>query len=172
MEKLNNYMAECGLFNLDVLVQQLIAENQPLTKVFGSGIHGKVYEIDDNYVIKVGKRIDKEYRIAKELYEAGIPVPKPIGVFDVEVEHSYGKVRVEKGFVMELVRNDMCRLEKEDKLRRRYKLELKKCRKLGFIPRDYYWPECFGGKRHNILYNEKQDKIYLIDFGAWRKKER
>lgn len=158
----------------DDIVRRLIRENEPLTEIVGSGADGYVYKINNNYAVKVlswnyeGRGVDYEYDVAQELYRFGVSVPKPIGVFDVKTKTS-GKTRNEKGFVMEFVHGTKSSdsNKKNLELELEYKKEIKKCKKAGFVPKDTEWNEWAG---HNVLYDEKQDKIYLVDLIRWRKK--
>lgn len=170
MEELNNYMAGQGIVLEEVIIKGLIEGNQPLTEIVDSGSCSEVYKLTDDYVVKIGRSVNHEYLIAKGLYNADVSVPKPIGVFDVKVNPSKnykGGIKA-KGFVMEFVHDDKENLEisKRCEIEQRFVQELKKCRKLGFVPSDIEW---YGLSRHNVLYDKKQDKLYLIDFELWEK---
>lgn len=176
--------AHPGSISLEqIMCYELIQENQPLTEVIGDGGYSRVYKLTDDYVVKVmfddghrDRNRDYEYIIANELYEAGISVPKPVGLFDVKVVRAhYGRIFMEeggfvleRGFVMDRVRDDKVEcFDKGRELGQRLDRELTKCEELSFIPHDNCW---YGRGGHNVLYDKKQDKLYLIDFGLWERK--
>lgn len=175
MEELTACLTERDNLDLEqIIVQELIQENQPLTEIVGTpGAHGKVYRLTDNYVVKVlwdrahiKKGVEHEFFIACELCGEGISVPKPIGLFDVEVKEG-SSIYNRKGFVMAFVPDSNVYGYKKCVLKRRLNRELRKCKRLGFDPLD---PPNFVLGKHNVLYDKKQDKLYLIDFYHWQRK--
>ncbi|MBR9682918.1 hypothetical protein GOV03_00050 [Candidatus Woesearchaeota archaeon] len=156
------------------LVQGLIEAKQPFWESMKHGGYAEVFGLGENYVVKVlfqqykNRGIDYEFEIAQELYAAGISVPRPIGLFDAEVNRE-GIVKTEKGFVMErLLDVASCGEDgnKNRELGRRLEGLLKQCCELGFFPIDHHWTE-WGG--HNVAYNPEEDQLYLFDFDQWER---
>jgi hypothetical protein len=142
----------------------------------GSGAHSNVYGLSSDHVIKLpflkeGLSIIRELIISSHLYEDGVSVPKPEGIFKIAISKEdqfqlRELVNVEKaGFVMERIHGEVIdstmHHHKAD-LSRVIELmvaELAKCEKLGYVFNDT--------GPHNAIYDAGHDRIYLIDFGSW-----
>lgn len=152
----------------------------------GRGSGGPVYHIGDNKVAKFewdtgffgpisskGKQIQREYEIARELYEGGVSVPEPFGVFSLPQpkEVDWGILPGWMGlnrypaFVMRYIDNMRFKnwgaINVWDRMERLRNVELEKARALGFIPADC--DLC------NVLLDNDMSHVYLIDFTHWRK---
>ena len=135
----------------------------------GWGAHGEVYRISDRHVAKIDYHefslgtLEKELEISRELFNGGISVPRPEGIFSVKISKYFSLIN---GFVMEYIRG-----KEGDKVRNKYmdhvtgliNIEIEKVIKLGFCPLD------FG--LHNSIYVPKEDRVYLIDFAFWKQPE-
>ena len=133
----------------------------------GRGALGEVYGLSDRHVIKLpylkrGLYLLRELVILLHLYENGVSVPKPEGIFKIAVNkkdrsHLRRLVNVEKaGLVMERVHGEEPYSANAIEL---MGVELDKCRRLGYI--------CIDAGRSNAIYDTDHDKVYLIDFGSW-----
>lgn len=100
-----------------------------------------------------------EYKIQKFLYENGVNVPHPKGVFKVNLETILERPTL--GFVMEYIKNGQLISKVEDsneriKAERYAERELKKAKALGVHRHK-------KDEKYNIMWDGK--KAYLIDFG-------
>ena len=142
-----------------------------LTNRVNQGMSSAVYRVPNtNHVAKVRDDGDStalyyELEIARRLHNAGIKVPKPIGLTKVLVLDGGKKVE-RPAFIQEEIEGtnvddmhlfDFSLAHHADNLRRR---EIKKARELGFIPGDAI---AIG----NAIYNEEENITYLIDFEDW-----
>ena len=139
------------------------------------GNDGILYKISDEHAAKIAypgnsfQPIAKEHDISKILYENGISVPKPEGIFDVKINNNS-----HKAFVMQYVKGatmkellESRRLQNELGLdfddvidmQKQYCDELGKARNLGFCSGDASFINC--------LCSPKEKKAYLIDFAHW-----
>lgn len=155
-----------------------------ITPRLGSGQQGRVYAISKGHVAKVQKRkfhptgdpesLQKEYENAQDLYREGISVPKPEGIFPVQIrwlETGFGLLYPEKeAFVMERIRgrtmDSIMEANLYNKVEDLYLAELEKCAAAGFSMPDHTLTRFFGHRYKNAIYNQDQGKgkIYLIDF--------
>jgi len=147
-----------------------------------------VYAISPNHVAKAqgfyallvnleGKvhALRAEYCIADKLYDAGISVPKPEGVFlvslntsksfDEEMKHRSVHETV-PAFVMEWLKDTILVEEIKSSSEKEFaellrEKELSKARAIGFYSYDAHW--------HNALWDKEKEKVYLIDFERWRR---
>jgi hypothetical protein len=139
-------------------------------RVNNGGSNSVVYFISDNRVVKVDRNknwnfIPAEFEIQKELYGKGYPVPRPYGIFPVETpKGDFGVNGPEKGLFMERIHgNNLDELAGASKFYPEAreivrKIELNEGIKISW---DY------GLHPRNIMYDEKNDRIVLIDFGNW-----
>lgn len=169
------------------------------TRFLGRGAHGRVYAINAGLNLAAKVWIDPfipqrnlfssthipaaehEYMIARELYDAGISVPKPEGVYALTLpcllplrarissfvfrRHLPDDYRV-PAFVMERIHGKAYHKlsEKEkSKARELHLLEMEKVSATGITPSDQ-------SIAHNCLYRIDDDKVFLLDFGGWCKK--
>ena len=157
MEKLNRFPQEAEVF----------------TPLIGKGQFASVYAITDNHVAKVYnwpylgdnlRDMQEEYENTREAWRAGISVPKPEGVFEVDIrwwKTAFGLFFPKrKAFVMEWihgVRADDKGLDKGHGKRARelFHKEVEKCESLGFFSGDF--------RLNNAIYVPYEKKIYLID---------
>ena len=147
----------CDRFTLDSQLFKI--DEGTLAKVYLEGINGDSAGAE--------RKAQHDYGIAKLLYDKGVSVPKPEGVFIVPIE--MGSDKRCPSFVMEYVQGYTLReLEgtefrhRVDGLAQRAKDEIGKAERLGFTPKDL----CGG-----ILWNPQNDKVYLIDFTQWKSGE-
>ena len=103
-----------------------------------------------------------EYEIQKELYESGISVPKPFGVYSIKNTEDSNYY---PGFIMRYIPGKNLwelPISFREKIYGLRDLELNKARDLGFKPgRDI---------KYNFIWVPEEEKVYLIDFNFWRKK--
>jgi len=144
-------------------------QEYPFLKYLDRGSYGEVYRISDTHVAKVEKfhdinSLEEEFDIAKELYEKGISVPKPEGIFPVGMS----KTKMQ-GFVMEYIYgktfDEVYQRDEElfyqvKKLREK---EINKVKDLGFYPKDFL-------NNKNNIWQPDEEKVYLIDFGRWERR--
>ena len=116
--------------------------------------------------------LQKEYDICSHLYENGVSVPKPQGVYLTSIdfmspEHKkWYSVSKPAALIMEYIDG----LSKEESFTPRQKQrglelaerEMKKVKKLDCTPVDVG----FG----NFIYQPEQNRVVLIDFGFWERK--
>jgi hypothetical protein len=153
-----------------------------------SGADGPVYRIDGNKVAKfewnrelsdlffkvgrTGEKVLREYEISKTLYDAGISVPKPEGVFMIAPPKNedwglFGFPKRFPAFVCQYIDGGIptAKYLKPEEQRLIDKLvgeERRKVRKLGLNVED-------GDGWENTLWVPQEQKIYLIDFSRWSK---
>ena len=137
-----------------------------LPEKIGHGKRSIIFQISDNYVAKTSipindiklKNLEKEFEIAKFLFENGASVPKPEGIFFME----YNKFFL-KSFIMEYIegKNGLEISTKEffyvSKL---WHKEVERAKDLGFITYD-------SSHLGNFIWSPKREKVYLIDFEMW-----
>ncbi|MDO8516938.1 MAG: hypothetical protein Q7S33_02330 [Nanoarchaeota archaeon] len=144
----------------------------------------EVYQISDNHIAKTSKlmsnkfieHLKREYRITKELYEQGINVPKPEGIFNVNLTffdsvHKDYVSFTKPTLVMEYISGKSFEQvsaetgSQIDEMNKLWKLafeEINKAEKLGFVPVDS--GEVNDG---NQIWCPERNKVYLIDFEYW-----
>lgn len=124
-------------------------------KYIGGGAYGQVYESNDpNIVIKKGIIGEDEVRIANKLKDIGYQnSPKIVAVGD-------RKIAMEKisGLPLKRVAKDKQQLIKSKVLE-----AAKQLGELGISHNDLHWG--------NFIYNEDEDKVYIIDYGLAEDKE-
>ena len=157
---------------------------QPLSL---SGADGPVYRISEDKVAKfgwangnweslvyavspVGEVVQKEYEICKALYEKGVSVPQPYGVFRLkqpaDEAWSLGIFPTRfPAFIMEYLdggvpNSKYLKPEAIGKVEELVKIERDKVRDLGFITSDAMGWE-------NTIWVPSKEKIFLIDFSRW-----
>lgn len=167
---------------------------QFLTPQLGKGYNGAVYGISKEYVAKVsihvlqiglnsgrrqalndigcaiGRRLLEEYNIAADLYNAEIAVPKPKGVYRVEIrwfETAFGLFFPEKlAFVMERIHGVQANKTQGD-LRKRveelHRLELKKCHERGFYSAKHF-------SLNDVMYDFNGNRVLFVDVGHFERK--
>lgn len=111
--------------------------------------------------------LEKEYKIARELFEGGVSVPKPEGLFGVRADGlnliSMQSRKLIPAFVMGYVEAAEKMSFDEQAIRRDLAdREGAKAIALGWNPPfDVYW---------NALYVPQERRVYLSDFVLWTKK--
>ncbi len=139
------------------------------------GADGLVYRLGQDKVAKFekgkgffttlsrqGQGIKHEYNVAKFLYENGVSVPRPIGIFDLKIPH---KERVSllfrrfPAFVMEYIPESRCFMDSQEQIfvKGLIQTEVKKAADLGVFLSDIQG-------HHNTLYVRERQKVYLVDF--------
>ncbi len=107
-----------------------------------------------------------EYEKGKFLYENGVSVPKPEGVYRVKNENG----NLVPAYVMENMSGyvELAELkgEEEENVKKLRDIELDKVKKLGYQPDDA------TRNSRNVLWNREKDKVCLIDFETWYKLNR
>ncbi len=133
-------------------------------KVIGSTDNSTVLALSQNYVAKVpvspSYYLNHEYQIQLALYEAQLPVPRPLGIFRFHQDKHLDEYGV--GLIMQRL-HGTCGDQTSGKTREIVEDALEKqighCVKLGFEP--------FDPGLHNCIWNEQEEKLYLIDFDSW-----
>ena len=135
------------------------------------GREAEVYRISDKHVAKVpldhrfspDKDLTHELGIAEELFKNKISVPKPEGIFPINLMNN-----VRNGFIMEFIDGKLgSKLTEINEIQHVKSLlyrEIGKVRDLGFNPKDY-------SHSKNYIWKPQENKIYLIDFTGWKKNE-
>ncbi len=164
-----------------------LAEQDMVPKFIRGGSTGRVYQVSQSadLVAKVPlleEDLDAVVRdcfIAQRLFESGISVPQPKGMYDLRWDgrtkelHRQNKDsmwyldhNILPGFVMERIRGfrldefaEIAEVEEYGRAVELRDLELIRARERGFCPIDV------GSE--NVLYIPNQDKIVLIDFECW-----
>jgi hypothetical protein len=118
-------------------------------------------------LIGVGEMLKKEYEIQEAIYDAGYPVPKPYGIFPVATSggRDFYVKKKQNGFFMERVHGEDLWSDPESrsaKMNEASDIVKSINENLGIM---------IGGKYQlyprNVLYNKKNSRIVLIDFGNW-----
>ena len=159
--------------------------SHPLAK----GGNGIVFPISRTHVAKIPLEgsdscefLDDEYQTHRELYEAGLQVPKPEGIFDIRLEgriaRFFGRENLKRGIVSQRLcgihpfGNDLG--ERLHRLKGseyngvqiqqiamgQYHDQINRARELGFRPKDVLF---------NCLMDLNETKLYLIDFARWER---
>lgn len=165
MKKLEEFIARKRLKEFQI--------DEDYFRHINGGVFGEVYRLTQKHVGKVLqpwandriKLLKKENEICKIAYENGISVPKPEGIFNI-MPHEDKKLSI--SFVMEYVEGPTLK-----EIGYNYKdsilysevfnlaiEEVAKAKEIGLKPSDH---EC----EENIIWCEKKEKVYLIDFGWW-----
>ena len=158
-----------------------------ISRRLGSGVQGRVYAISPQHVAKVLKRdrsphgkeesLEIELENLTALYNAGISVPKPEGIYKVRIrwfETAFGLLFPEKeALVMERIYGTRIESTAGRKLQSRvytlYFRELKKAFHSGFISDDHIVVGPSGKVYRNAIYDPKRDKIFLTDLMNFRR---
>lgn len=111
--------------------------------------------------------LQHEAVINKELYESGISVPEPFGVFAVSAPAVYSPPLV-PAFLRELISgkkySDLPNQREKVHAKMLHQRELDKASSLGYIiPSDH------GDTYQNCLFRLEEDKAILFDFGNWKR---
>ena len=130
--------------------------------------YSTVLGLSKKHVVKIPLEsfynLEEEYQNHVELYQADLPVPKPIGIFRFSPPQYRGECGV--GLVMQRLKG-INGEKTRGKTRRRVEFELanqlSRCVYLGFRP--------FDEGLHNCIWDSKSEKLYLIDFIGWRKRQ-
>ena len=145
-----------------------------ITKPIRSGFYNVIYELTEQHVVKVNRPdrdatvedLVQESQVAHQLYNEGVSVPKPEGIFKVKIrwgKNLYGLWFPTKiGFVMEKINGingDEINGDLRKKVEELHQIELEKCWKLGFFTGDI--------DLSNSIYDSVNAKSYLIDFYGW-----
>ena len=136
----------------------------------GEGAEGNVFKISDGLVAKVlnaraynsnciREILEKEFETANDLYANGVRIPRPRGIFDLNLFKDGIKYPC---FVMQYIHGvdieKLVGLEREFAIKKQKK-ELEKAINLGYEP-------CDTDASNAIL---SRGRVYLIDFIGWRK---
>lgn len=168
-------------------------DREPLERIgtLTGGADGLVYKLGDDKVAKFqwptnweswlwrvspsGNKIRKEYEIARELYDAGISVPNPYGVFKLRKPkgEDWSEIWVPRrypAFVMEYKEGGIpypkyLDFSTQRKIEELVRIEREKVADLGFRTSDSLGWE-------NTLWVPKEERIYLIDFTRWELSEK
>ncbi|MBW2978266.1 hypothetical protein KY331_05455 [Candidatus Woesearchaeota archaeon] len=111
------------------------------------------------------RSLEEECSIAKGLYDSGVSVPKPLGVFQVSVDLGSVSYRNHPAFVMEYVPGRTLNglsPETQETAKALRDAEIAKAREAGFVPGDYSW-------EGNTIWSPQRQRAYLIDFETWKK---
>jgi len=118
------------------------------------------------------------YVIQEELYDKGISVPKPLGMFSIRWDDmfkdwvkNYERYQCTTDQLVDLPRYIMKTIQgicgatndKRDKTSERSlrNEEIQRAKDLGYAPGDDF--------RHNYMYLPEEEKVVLIDFDLWQK---
>jgi len=158
------------------------------TPLIGWGSDGLIIAISDDHIAKLPRKnkglegLTNEFLTCKFLYDRGVNVPKPEGIFKVKrrgltnLFGLFGEDRV--GFVMQWLKGhtlwdyDIFPTQSQIEL---FDQEVKKCQDLGFYAEDHHLYDsesvplemrdhCY----RNGIYVPAEDKVYLIDFSRWK----
>ncbi|MEK6936379.1 MAG: hypothetical protein AABW67_06335 [Nanoarchaeota archaeon] len=145
-------------------------------ELIGKGLDGFVYRISENHVAKIDEDVTfidslkHQYDICKKLYEKSISVPKPEGVFQIQI-----KGIPIPAFIMQFIEGfNIKKIKDSPDLMKQLKLsaddvnricylhtaEVIKAERLGFHPTD--------GGYNNGIWSPSENKNYLIDFSYWK----
>jgi len=159
-------------------------EAEEMRLISDSGADGPVYRISDSkaakfewardwtrsftYVSFSGKVIQNEFEVCRALYEHGVSVPKPYGVFRLrQPDESAGPFRMRfPAFVMDYLDGSVphpkyLQPEVQEKVEGLVKIERERVRDLGFVTDDAMGWE-------NTIWVPSMEKIFLIDFSRWQ----
>jgi hypothetical protein len=132
--------------------------------VIGEGDYNSVLALSQRHVAKVPLEpsydLEGEYKMHCELYQAGVSVPKPLGIFRFFPFNYWGEFGI--GLVMQRlqgVNGTKTRGKTRVKVERQLEKELEICEELGFKP--------FDEGLHNCIWNPKEQELHLIDFVGW-----
>jgi hypothetical protein len=113
----------------------------------------------------------EEFEIQKDLFENGIQVPRPVGIFffrfksRFNLRDRFGRKRFTLGFVMQKCEGYpmiMLQGSERDEAERQFSEQIKKAKTLGYEPGDYLW-------HMNNIWVRSEKKLYIIDVAKWRK---
>ena len=140
-----------------------ILKREGIGKYVNRGKYNLICMVGDSHVVKF-KRFwgiefkpfsEHEFQVAKALYNLGISIPKPEGVFEIE----HPKTRdIVPGFVMEYIPGKKVNINENNKIELLLD-EIKKVREYGF--------ETIDVNIDNAIWCPERRKIYLIDFEGW-----
>lgn len=125
---------------------------------FKEGTCARIYQIGSRAVkvnfdkVSWKYNIRLEYQVQKDLYNAGISVPKPYGV--IKVIDGVGRKNL--GLIMKKIEGTNLEKVNDAKSLEKMNQELERAKSLGFKLND-------GGERNAMV--DKTGKVYLIDFG-------
>lgn len=150
--------------------------------ILDTGYYSEVYSLDENVVgkkiltgmndevvsgMKAVPYLFNEFEKTKELYEGGVSVPKPEGVFGV---YDTDFDEIVPMFAMQDLKDCVSceKLKGKEFVDAMFLAhnEIKKARGLGYIPCD-----TTQDNPTNVMWDSKKRKVYLIDFALWYKKE-
>ncbi len=110
--------------------------------------------------------LKREYEICKRLYESGVTVPEPLGIFEVALRGyflDFFKPKIRRAFVMQYIPgptlNEIMGTKRLQHAEGLWKSEIERAVALGFKPHD------IGPQ--NAIWNKKEDQVYLVDFEGW-----
>jgi len=143
---------------------------------FSSGWDQCTFRISEGKVAKFGsgfdrwpdfarERIESEYETARELYDGGISVPEPLGIFAVSLPADSERISVCERpalitrYIDGTIRRELGKQERDEMIQFVMD-EVERAKNLGFKPGpDVYSPD------NSIL--GRDGKGYLIDFEQW-----
>ena len=129
-------------------------ENHAAKVLFKKDLDGTVrFQSDESSLLN----LMGEYEITKTLFENGVSVPQPFGIFKIPISN----MRV-PGFVMQYIDGKRAFELSDPEYNEAMLLaenELREAKMLGFEPVD--------ATARNVLWCPREGKPYLIDFGSW-----
>lgn len=135
------------------------------------GYHGRIFKKEDKiiktihksmypFVEKLRERaLSREFEIQRQLFEQEIRVPEPYELVETIFEE-----RKNKGILMKFIPGKIglhFPWHEQMAIARIQRLEIDKCRQMGFKP--------FDESLYNCIYSEEKG-LYLVDFAEWRYK--
>lgn len=177
MPKLTEIVCQAPEYNLNGF-QPALLENQ--------GKQGQTFRVSGGHVAKFGNMrvyddnffynyLLHEREVMRTLYESGISVPKPEGIFRIQIKipgKKVWKVQIKKdlvlddlGLVMEYIPGVPINLIDDYEM-------LQRARELMFAEYDRAGDvtdgcDLFGADDRNAIYQPEKDKVVLIDFLDW-----
>ena len=151
---INSHLLDFGQYSD---VYNIFPENTSLLN--GKSLVAKIIKLGGTRNLNSAIRmLRKEYIITKHLYEKGVNVPQPLGIFNLK--NSGLQFKRYPSFVMEHIKEDSTLTGSESE--KLYCEQINRAKKLGFYPYDSW------SFKNTII---SDCKIYLIDFGLWQFKD-
>lgn len=126
--------------------------------------NSRIFDLGDNIIAKKSRLglTKNEYKINLFLYQNGVSVPEPLELIKPDnLFKRFFTNGIKDYFIIrkEINGEELSYFESRI-IHEKYSKELDKSRSLGLTPVDY--------GPNNAIFNNKEQKIYLIDFEAWR----
>lgn len=145
--------------------------------VIGKGVNSRIYDVSPNRIAKipildfpVQRKVEVE--IQKMLFDRGYPVPRPYGIYRIEVSRESGSSFNLNGFFMEKIHG--CDLEKmseagedPERIKNLYDEAQGIVGDIGNKTGATIYSD-YGLYPRNIMYDERNDRVVLVDFGNWK----